>query len=136
MAPFTPEHRQSFAKGIAKFLEEARILARLRDIREIVSVQDYFEENATAYLVMELLQGRTMKKYIADHGGRIDYRKALAILMPIMKALHSIHDQGMVHRDVSPDNIFVPAAGGAKLLDFGAARAAFFPQISLTATLD
>ena len=124
MAPFTPEHRQSFAKGIAKFLEEARILARLRDIREIVSVQDYFEENATAYLVMELLQGRTMKKYIADHGGRIDYRKALAILMPIMKALHSIHDQGMVHRDVSPDNIFVPAAGGAKLLDFGAARAA------------
>ncbi|MEI7610628.1 MAG: serine/threonine-protein kinase, partial [Rhodospirillaceae bacterium] len=123
MVPHTTEHRQTFAKGISKFLEEARTLARLRDIREIVSVQDYFEDNGTAYLVMELLQGMTMKKYIADQGGKIEYKKALSILMPIMKALHSVHEQGMVHRDVSPDNIFMPGGGGAKLLDFGAARA-------------
>ena len=113
MTPFTAEHRQTFAKGITRFLEEARTLARLRDIREIVAVQDYFEDNGTAYLVMELLQGRTMKKYIADHGGKIDYKKALSILMPIMKALLSVHEQGMVHRDISPDNIFMPSSGGA-----------------------
>ena len=124
MTPFTAEHSKTFAKGISKFLEEARTLARLREIREIVAVQDYFEDNGTAYLVMELLQGRTMKKYIADHGGKIDYKKALSILMPIMKALLSVHEQGMVHRDISPDNIFMPASGSAKLLDFGAARQA------------
>ncbi|MEI6558718.1 MAG: serine/threonine-protein kinase [Rhodospirillaceae bacterium] len=122
MTPYSAEHGRNFAKGITKFLEEARVLARLRDIREIVAVQDYFEANGTAYLVMELLQGRTMKAYIAEEGGRIDSRKALSILLPIMKALHSIHEQGMVHRDISPDNIFMPAGGGAKLLDFGAAR--------------
>ena len=123
MTPYTAELRAPFAKGITKFLEEARTLARLRDIREIVAVQDYFEDNRTAYLVMELLQGQTMKKYIADRGGKIEYKKALSILMPIMKALHSVHEQGMVHRDISPDNIFMPASGGTKLLDFGAARA-------------
>ncbi len=122
LVPFTPEHKQTFTKGITRFLDEARTLARLRDTREIVAVQDYFEDNGTAYLVMELLQGQTMKKYIADHGGKIDHKKALSILMPIMKALLSVHEHGMIHRDISPDNIFMPAGGGSKLLDFGAAR--------------
>ena len=124
MQLYTPERTEAFAEGIRKFLDEARTLARLRDVREIVGVQDYFEDNGTAYLVMELLQGQTMKKYIADQGGRIDYRRALSILMPIMKALHSVHELGLVHRDISPDNIFMSNSGGAKLLDFSAAREA------------
>jgi hypothetical protein len=124
MQLYTAERSEAFAEGIHKFLDEARTLARLRDVREIVGVQDYFEDNGTAYLVMELLQGQTMKKYIADQGGKIDYRKALSILMPIMKALHEVHELGLVHRDISPDNIFMSNSGGAKLLDFGAAREA------------
>ncbi|WP_298378221.1 serine/threonine-protein kinase [Azospirillum sp.] len=122
--PFSDEHAQSFSAGLTKFLDEARMLARLRDIKEIVGVQDFFEENATAYLVMELLEGRTMKKYLADNGGRLEVRRVLSVLGPIMKALQTIHEQGLIHRDISPDNIFLTNAGERKLLDFGAARQA------------
>lgn len=124
VVPFSDEHAQSFSTGLTKFLDEARMLARLRDVKEIVGVQDFFEENATAYLVMELLEGRTMKKYLTDNGGRLDVRRTLAVLGPIMKALQTIHEQGLIHRDISPDNIFLTNGGERKLLDFGAARQA------------
>ena len=133
--PFSDEHARGFAAGLAKFLEEARLLARLRDVKEIVSVQDFFEENDTAYLVMELLEGRTLKKYVTECGGRIDARRALAILSPVMKALHAVHEQGLIHRDISPDNIFLTAAGDRKLLDFGAARHAAGQDSGLTVIL-
>jgi len=132
---FSDEHARGFAAGLAKFLDEARLLARLRDIKEIVGVQDFFEENATAYLVMELLEGRTMKKYLADSGGRIDVRRTLGVLTPIMKALQTIHEQGLIHRDISPDNIFLTNAGERKLLDFGAARQAVGQGAGLTVIL-
>jgi len=133
--PFSDEHAGSFSAGLSKFLDEARLLARLRDVKEIVSVQDFFEENETAYLVMELLEGRTMKKYVAECGGRIDARRTLTILSPIMKALQSVHEQGLIHRDISPDNIFLTSSGERKLLDFGAARHAAGQAVSLTVIL-
>lgn len=133
--PFSDEHGRGFAAGLVKFLDEARLLARLRDVKEIVSVQDFFEENETAYLVMELLEGRTMKKYVSECGGRIDARRTLTILSPIMKALQSVHEQGLIHRDISPDNIFLTTSGERKLLDFGAARHAAGQAASLTVIL-
>lgn len=135
VSPFSDEHGETFATGLAKFLEEARTLARLRDVREIVGVQDFFEENGTAYLVMELLEGRTMKKYLADCGGRIDVKRALSVVTPIAKALQAIHDQGLIHRDISPDNIFLTNAGDRKLLDFGAARQSARTDAGLTVIL-
>jgi CRP-like cAMP-binding protein len=122
VVPQNPEYAGSLAEGIGKFLEEARIQARLRAIPEIVGIQDYFEANGTAYLVMDLLEGQTLKAYVAAHGGRIEFRQALRLLTPIMHALHAIHLQGLVHRDISPDNMFLSAKGEVKLLDFGAAR--------------
>lgn len=133
--PFSDEHARGFTAGLAKFLDEARLLARLRDVKEIVRIQDFFEENDTAYLVMELLEGRTMKKYVLENGGRIDARRALAVLSPIMKALQSVHEQGLVHRDISPDNIFLTSGGERKLLDFGAARHASGASAGLTVIL-
>lgn len=133
--PFSDEHARSFAAGLSKFLEEARLLARLRDVKEIVSVQDFFEENDTAYLVMELLEGRTLKKYVTECGGRIDAKRTLKILAPIMKALNAVHEQGLIHRDISPDNIFLTTGGERKLLDFGAARQAAGQDSSLTVIL-
>ncbi len=133
--PFSEEHGRGFAAGLVKFLEEARLLARLREVKEIVSVQDFFEANETAYLVMELLEGRTLKKYVSESGGRIDARRTLAILSPIMKALQAVHEQGLIHRDISPDNIFLTASGERKLLDFGAARHAAGQAASLTVIL-
>jgi len=135
VSPFSDEHAETFAAGLEKFLEEARTLARLRDVREIVGVQDFFEENGTAYLVMELLEGRTMKKYLVDSGGRIDVKRTLAVVMPIAKALQAIHDQGLIHRDISPDNIFLTNAGDRKLLDFGAARQTARPGAGMTVIL-
>ncbi|HEY0834356.1 MAG TPA: protein kinase [Azospirillum sp.] len=132
---FSDEHARGFTAGLGKFLEEARLLARLRDVKEIVGVQDFFEENGTAYLIMELLEGRTFKRYISESGGRIEPRRALSILSPIMKALQAVHDHGLVHRDISPDNIFITAAGERKLLDFGAARQAVGESINLTVIL-
>ncbi|WP_434619453.1 serine/threonine-protein kinase [Azospirillum sp. B2RO_4] len=135
VSPFSDEHAETFAAGLSKFLEEARTLARLRDVREIVGIQDFFEENATAYLVMELLEGRTMKKYLADCGGRIDVKRTLSVVMPIAKALQAIHEQGLIHRDISPDNIFLTNGGDRKLLDFGAARQTARPGAGLTVIL-
>lgn len=135
VSPFSDEHAETFAAGLTKFLEEARTLARLREVREIVGVQDFFEENGTAYLVMELLEGRTMKKYLADCGGRIDVRRTLSVVTPIAKALQAIHEQGLIHRDVSPDNIFLTNGGDRKLLDFGAARQTARPGAGLTVIL-
>ncbi|MGQ9367114.1 serine/threonine-protein kinase [Azospirillum sp. A39] len=135
VAPFSDEHAKGFAAGLGKFLEEARLLARLRDVKEIVGVQDFFEENATAYLVMELLDGRTLKKAIAEAGGRIDCRRALTLVTPIMRALHAVHEQGLVHRDISPDNIFLTNTGERKLLDFGAARHSAGSAAGLTVIL-
>lgn len=135
VVPFSDIHAEGFAMGLGKFLEEARTLARLRDIKEIVVVQDFFEENATAYLVMELLQGRTFKRYLTESGGAVDAKRALAILGPIMRALQQVHDLGLIHRDISPDNIFITTAGERKLLDFGAARHAASRGASLTVIL-
>ncbi|WP_431856356.1 protein kinase domain-containing protein [Azospirillum sp.] len=135
VAPFSDEHAKGFTAGLAKFLDEARMLARLRDVKEIVGVQDFFEENGTAYIVMELLEGGTLKKYIAESGGKLDARRVLAVMAPIMKALQTVHDQGLIHRDISPDNIFLTASGERKLLDFGAARHAAGQAANLTVIL-
>ncbi len=125
---YSEEHGRSFDAGRVKFLEEARTLARLREVPAIVDVQDFFEANGTAYIVMELLEGRTLKRYVAEQNGRLDVRRTLAVLTPIMRALQSVHDQGMIHRDISPDNIFITTKGDRKLLDFGAARQAVARQ--------
>jgi hypothetical protein len=135
VVPFSDMHAETYALGLAKFLEEARMLARLREIKEIVVIHDFFEENGTAYLVMELLLGRTLKRYIGDCGGAIDARRTLTILAPIMKALQGVHDRGLIHRDVSPDNIFLTVGGERKLLDFGAARHAAGTGQNLTVIL-
>ncbi|HYG85781.1 MAG TPA: serine/threonine-protein kinase [Azospirillum sp.] len=135
VVPFSDEHAKSFGTGLVKFLEEARLLARLRDVKEIVGVQDFFEENATAYIVMELLEGCTLKTHIAESGGRIDCRRALGVLAPIIKALQVMHDQGLVHRDISPDNIFLTSTGERKLLDFGTVRHAAGQDSNFTVIL-
>ncbi len=122
LVPYTKDQVVTFKDGIDKFLGEARMLAGLRNLREIVEVHDFFEANATAYMVMELLVGRTLQRHLLEEGGTIDYRQALGLILPIAKAVHDVHQLGLVHRDISPDNIFLLNGGEARLLDFGAAR--------------
>lgn len=97
-------------------------LAKFVNHPGIVSVRDYFKENNTAYLVMLYLEGITLKEYLEKRGGKIDYATALKIMMPVMDALRELHKIDMLHRDISPDNIYITGEGQVKLLDFGAAR--------------
>jgi formylglycine-generating enzyme required for sulfatase activity len=121
--PLTQRTRQSFAYGLQKFVEEGQTLARFRNHPGIVSVLGYFQENGTAYLVMAYVEGQTFKHYLEEHkGGRIPYPEAFTILTPVMAALREVHRVDLLHRDVSPDNIYLTKDGQAKLLDFGAAR--------------
>jgi len=114
--------RNFFYHNRDRFLQEARVLARLRDIDGIVRVLNLFEENNTAYIVMEYVQGIDLRKYMRLQGGRLSAEQTFAILRPVMDALQKVHEAELVHRDISPDNIMVQKDGSVKLLDFGAAR--------------
>ena len=122
VTPFTGERGENFTYGRDTFLEEAKTMAEFLDNPNIVRVHSYFEENGTGYFVMEYLDGVSFQQYIKDHGGRISWEEALKIMLPILDALSAIHAKGIIHRDVTPDNIFITKDGTVKLLDFGAAR--------------
>lgn len=120
--------KDSYEYGRQKFLDEARTLAQMDDNPGIVAVRDYFEANNTAYLVMPFLDGTNFKDYLNRKGGRISFEDAMKIMMPVLASLQEVHAKGLLHRDVSPDNIFVTRSMQVKLLDFGAARYAMGDQ--------
>jgi serine/threonine protein kinase len=116
------ERGEYFHYALRSFLDEARRLARFSTHPNIVPIADHIDANGTSYLVMTYLEGMTLKDYVASQGGRIPYADAYQILMPAMDALREVHSHGIVHRDVSPDNIFITRGKQVKLIDFGAAR--------------
>lgn len=115
------KYEDLFQKGKERFLSEARVLAKFNKELGIVSVTDFFEENNTAYIVMEYLDGITLKDYI-ENNGLLSMDDMLGLMSPLMEALDAVHKEGLIHRDISPDNIMLLSNGGIKLMDFGAAR--------------
>ena len=113
-----------FEYGLERFLEEAQTLARFNSTPGIVGVQRFFKANETGYMVMPYLKGMTLAEYLEKQGGQISYKDTMAILMPVMDALSQVHQQNLLHRDISPDNIFITREKHIKLIDFGAARMA------------
>ncbi len=113
---------RSFSYGLDRFLEEAETLAKFSGTPGIVAVCSFFRENGTAYFVMDYVEGVSFKVYLRSHEGRVGWQEAVDILQPVMRALETVHQAGVVHRDVAPDNIYITGGGGVKLLDFGAAR--------------
>lgn len=111
----------NFHQGEEKFLQEARTLAQFNNVAGVVRVQDFFRENGTAYIVMEYLEGITLKQYLQTYGP-ISVEEMQNIFAPILEALDKIHQNGVIHRDISPDNIMCLPEGEVKLMDFGAAR--------------
>ena len=120
---FDDESRHYFESGMKNMLDESRRLAQFTNLKNVVQVLDCIEENGTAYIIMELLRGETVQD-ILRRDGKMSLEQSMGIMMPILQALEEIHRTGLVHRDVSPDNIFLCEDGQAKLLDFGAARIA------------
>ncbi|WP_225903866.1 protein kinase domain-containing protein [Anaerocolumna chitinilytica] len=114
--------QENFNYGADRFLDEARVLAKFIGHKNIVSVKSYFRENNTAYFVMDYIEGINFKNYIKNQGGKISYDDALRILLPVMEALADVHKEGVIHRDVTPDNIYISKNNEIKLLDFGSAR--------------
>ena len=115
------EEKADYEKGKERFLKEARTMAKFSKNEGIVKVLDFFEINNTAYIVMEYLEGITLKQYIRENQ-RITLEELVRLLVPLIESLDEIHSQGMIHRDISPDNIMVLPDGRIKLMDFGAAR--------------
>lgn len=111
-----------YKKGLEKFKEEAELLKKFVGFPGIVESKDYFECNNTAYFVMEYVEGITFKEYVEQKGGSIPFSHVREILMPIMDALGEMHRYGIIHRDISPDNIYITVDKRIKLLDFGSAR--------------
>lgn len=114
--------KKEFENGISRFLDEARNMAKFSTHSNIMNVYDFFEENNTAYIVMEFLHGISLKQYVKTMGGRIEVNQAIEIISAVCDALKDIHKEGIIHRDISPDNIFICEGGKIKLIDFGAAR--------------
>ena len=108
-----------FQRGLDQFLKEARNLAQFADHSNIVQVYQYFAENGTGYIVMEYLEGVSMRYFLEVNEERISIYYAKEIVLAVAHALSALHEQGILHRDISPDNIFLCTDGKVKLIDFG-----------------
>jgi len=113
---YAVDRDEQFSFGIAK------TLARFSEHPNIVTVRDFFKANNTAYMVMNYIEGVTLEGYLKKVGGKIAFPGMLEIMMPVMDALQEVHRVGVMHRDISPDNIFIRNDGRVILIDFGAAR--------------
>lgn len=113
---------ETFEKGKSAFLQEANTLAKMSGIPQIVGVHDFFPENNSAYIVMEYLQGWTLKKTVSLQGA-MPAKYVLGIMDPVLRAMDSMHSLGQLHRDISPDNVMMLSKDGQlKLMDFGCSR--------------
>ena len=117
-----PGYEEELQSGLENFSGEARMLATLGNFPSVVRVMDHFQGMGTAYLVMEYLDGKPLHQKAAEMGGRIPAQELLPKLPPLLRDLAAIHRLGVLHRDITPDNIMWMPDGTLKLLDFGSAR--------------
>lgn len=120
---YDDEDERDFSKTLDKFLNEARLLSQFKDIDSIVSVQDFFYGNNTAYIVMEYIDGISLKEYV-NQNGAMSGEQMLSLFRPVLDALSKIHQEGLIHRDISPDNILLTKEPSLVLIDFGSVREA------------
>jgi Protein kinase domain len=126
---------ETYAIGLRSFVNEARLLARF-DHPSLVKVYRFWEDNATAYMVMPFLQGTTLRDTRRSMPHPPDEAWVRSVISPILSALELLHREGVYHRDIAPDNILLPREGPPVLLDFGAARRVISDRTqSLTAIL-
>lgn len=118
----------SLARGGQRFLAEARTLAHPK-VGSAATSLDYLTANGTVYIVMEYVGDETLRDYVRRHGGRLALKELLTVTEPVFSTLEELHARGLVHLDVSPDNIVV-GDQGARLVDFGLARE-FAEEMSL-----
>lgn len=121
IAPAQPEYAGQLQEGMDKALKEARTIASIQSVPHVVRIYDCFGRNNTVYIVMEFIEGETLAERVARKG-KMGWREAWSLMRPVGEALDTLHRQGLIHRDISPDNIMISREdGNSILLDFGAA---------------
>ena len=129
------EAYEQFEAGLKRFVDEAQRLAKFNKLEGVVDIYDTFVENNTGYIVMQYLEGQTVKDVIKANG-QLPFDTAREIVLKVLETLKEVHKEGVIHRDLSPDNIFITTKSEVKLLDFGAARyATTFHSKSLSVIL-
>lgn len=118
---FDGPEQSNYREYLERFLEEARNLAQFNGKANIVNVFGFFEENNTAYIVMEYLDGISLKDYIEENG-RMPVDTALVVINELLNGVAEVHKKGILHRDIAPDNVILTNEGEVKILDFGSAR--------------
>ena len=115
------QSRQARQNGMQMFLKEARKMSKVDNLTNVVRVRDIFQENETAYIVMDFVEGETLKARL-DKTGPLTWKQAKEIFVPAMQAMEQVHQAGLVHRDISPDNLMLTPDGRVMILDLGAAK--------------
>lgn len=111
-----------YRTGMKSFSEEGRILYLLSDIEHVVHVAEQIQANNTTYLVMEYVPGISLKKYMKQQQELFSEQETLTLMQPILIALQAMHQKGILHRDISPENLMLSPDNTLTLIDFGAAR--------------
>ena len=118
---YTGIGEEQFFAGLKSFVEEAQRLAKFNHLPGVVDIYGSFQENGTGYIIMEYLSGQTVKE-LMQQKGKLEYDEAKKIILAVLATLKEVHKDGIIHRDISPDNIFITDTGEIKLIDFGASR--------------
>ncbi|MCM1171264.1 MAG: FHA domain-containing serine/threonine-protein kinase [Clostridium sp.] len=122
VSSLSPDKQKVFEHGKERFLEEAEILQRLGNVKAVVNVYDFFQENGTCYFVMEYLEGINLGQLAKAKGGSLPWEAVADIVSDVGSVLVQVHRMNIFHRDISPDNIFITYQGTVKLIDFGNAK--------------
>lgn len=118
---YSGSNYEEFQMGLESFLTEAKRLAQMKNIANVVEIYDCIKENNTGYIIMEYLDGSSIKE-ILKRQGKYSYWEAEKIILSVLNTLAKVHKEGLIHRDIAPDNIFLTKKNEIKLIDFGAAR--------------
>ena len=116
------ENAEELKRGRESFVKEARKAVKLRDLSHVVKVWDVFYENETAYIVMDYIEGQTLKSWLLGRGTPLDEKACFHLLAPVMTDLEQVHARDIIHRDIKPDNLMLTPEGKLMLLDLGAAK--------------
>lgn len=117
-----PPEGEKREKAVRNFLREARVMASLHSVKEIVKVLNYFEEQGNAYIVMEYLRVTSLRHYLECQEEPLSFEKARDMLVPVIDGLEKMHRKHVLHRDLTPDNLMLRENGSLCIIDFGSAR--------------
>lgn len=112
--------QEAFEKGRRHFLKEAGILSKFSTLEHLVSIHDIIEENDTVYIVMDFIDGITLKQYVEENEP-LSIEELSALIIPVMSDISKIHTSGLLHRDITPENLIIGTDNKLYLIDFGSA---------------